>query len=122
MNDETRPSQVPSEIARAWTETAAASLNAAWPFDEHDPATWPASARLLPYLKAAVAAAAQENLITENVLWLNSKAGSYLYHTTGEPDAARPYLEHALDILTTTGHDAYAAIVRRNLADMSAET
>ncbi|NKQ37637.1 MAG: tetratricopeptide repeat protein [Chloroflexi bacterium] len=90
--------QMPPETAHTWAEAAVNLLKVAWPFDEHDLATWLASARLLPHLLAAIAVAGQQNLETTDAALLNGKAGFYFLYTASEPAVARPYLERALTI------------------------
>ena len=90
--------RMPPKTAHTWAEATVDLLKAAWPFDQYDLETWPASARLLPHLLAVIAAADQQNLETTDAAFLNNEAASYFYFVTADYTAIRPYLERALAI------------------------
>ncbi|MCP4514117.1 MAG: hypothetical protein GY824_02645, partial [Delftia sp.] len=70
--------QMPPEMTQTWVSAAVTLLNKAWPFDQHDLATWAESAHLLPHLLAVIAAATEQNLETSTAASLNGKADYYL--------------------------------------------
>ncbi|MCL4262588.1 MAG: tetratricopeptide repeat protein [Anaerolineae bacterium] len=72
--------QMPPETAQNTVAAAVELLAAAWPYDQQDMNTWPASADLLPHLLAAAAAGERAESIPHRTGYLWNQAGFYLHH------------------------------------------
>lgn len=81
--------------ARWWMATAVTLLAAAWPFQDHDLATWEPSQRLLPHLLAVTERALKYQIKTEKTAYLCHQIGAYL-HLQGDLSGAKPCYERAL--------------------------
>ncbi|VFM96828.1 MAG: Tetratricopeptide repeat-containing protein [Candidatus Kentron sp. G] len=80
-----------------WLERAIKLLNAAFPFDENDLATWPPSAELLPHVNAVWEAAKERDMASGELARLLNNAGVYLRRRGAYP-GARALSEAALAI------------------------
>ena len=82
---------------RRWAESAISLLEAGFPTDPADVASWPVMQRLLPHVLAAAEHAERLGVAGEATGWLLSLASGYL-RERGQPRQARPLAERALTI------------------------
>ena len=80
-----------------WAAATVRLLNAAFPFDQYDPATWEESGRLLPHALVAAGHAEALHVATEETGNLLNQAGTYLWRRA-EFAAAKAAFERALAI------------------------
>ena len=97
---------------KGWAASAVSLVNAAFPYEENDPATWTASARLLPHALAS-ARHAELGAAAEATGRLLNQAGSYM-ETRAEFDSAKGLYERALAVgeqTYGTNHPNVAALI-----------
>nr|VFJ52871.1 MAG: Tfp pilus assembly protein PilF [Candidatus Kentron sp. FM]VFJ54941.1 MAG: Tfp pilus assembly protein PilF [Candidatus Kentron sp. FM]VFK09932.1 MAG: Tfp pilus assembly protein PilF [Candidatus Kentron sp. FM] len=100
-----------------WLERAIELLDAAFPFDLSDLATWSPSAELIPHVSAVWEAAKERDMASGELGRLLNSAGSYLQRRGAYP-GARALLEAALEIHRAVFGDRHpgTATVLNNLA------
>jgi tetratricopeptide (TPR) repeat protein len=81
----------------SWTDTAIHLLDAALPFDDNDPSTWPATGWLLPHALQACEHAERRQPTPERASGLLNKSGLYLRRRAQLTEAQAAY-ERALSI------------------------
>lgn len=82
---------------QGWVVSVVQWLAKVYLFDQYDMETWPAAARLVPHLKAAVAEAEYWEVENEEAGWLNNQIGFYVGQY-GQFQEVKPYYERSLAI------------------------
>nr|VFJ67960.1 MAG: Tetratricopeptide (TPR) repeat [Candidatus Kentron sp. FM]VFJ68758.1 MAG: Tetratricopeptide (TPR) repeat [Candidatus Kentron sp. FM]VFK17523.1 MAG: Tetratricopeptide (TPR) repeat [Candidatus Kentron sp. FM] len=108
--------RLPEAERAPWLERAIAVLDAAFPFDQHDPASWPPSGALLPHVNAVWEAAKERAVTGEALGHLLNRAGRYLFQRAEYP-RSRALLAASLGVREQLHGEQHAATAE-SLSDM----
>jgi tetratricopeptide (TPR) repeat protein len=93
--------RMPPYEERRWAQAAVQLLDAAFPANSWELATWPVCKRLLPHVLAATEHAERLGVAVQQVGQVLTRASRYL-RGQGQPEEARPLAERALSLAKET--------------------